>query len=211
MSSPPPYPGVWSGPPDGFTVPLPYVIRRRVTTDFPHVPRPPADGLAAALAVLWLGGCAIVAGIAGWLGTAAAGWGAFAIVVVAAVVFTVTVWARVNGGPLLAATPWGLWVRTRPGPGQAIWLPWVAIASMQTRRRGNRTAFVITPRDPTLGRMRLGVWTALAGGWQHLVFGRGFAVRVSLADRWTREVLAMALHYASVDVPPIASPKGTQL
>lgn len=55
-----------------------------------------------------------------------------------------------SGGPSLAAGPYGLWVRIRQWPVKAIFLPWEAVASIQTRRNGK--VLVVYPHDQRVGQ-----------------------------------------------------------
>ena len=48
--------------------------------------------------------------------------------------FGLQVWLLATGGPVLAVGPAGLWIKTRPTRGQAIWLPWEAIGLISRRR-----------------------------------------------------------------------------
>ncbi len=102
---------------DGFSVPSPVTVSRRVTTDFPFLPPARVDSLAATLSVIWLfGSIILVSQVRDPTGKTLATVGAVAV----GLLLVALVALQALSGPSLAVSPWGLWLRTRPG--QAIWL-----------------------------------------------------------------------------------------
>ena len=68
--------------------------------------------------------------------------------------------AATSGGPVLAVGPRGLWIKTRPTRGQAMWLPWEAIARIYRRRWSLEKMVCVQPPDPRVGS-GLGSYTAV--------------------------------------------------
>jgi hypothetical protein len=105
------------------------------------------------------------------------------------------IWLLASGGPVLAIGPAGLWIKTRPTRGQAIWLPWEAIERVYQRRWAFDKSLCVKPRDPRTGA-NLGAFTALDSGMQQLVFGTGFTAPLNFADRPEAEIIAAVAHFS---------------
>ncbi|MFU8871873.1 hypothetical protein [Micromonospora sp. SL4-19] len=105
-------------------------------------------------------------------------------------------WLITSGGPVLAVGPAGLWIKTRPTRGQAIWLPWEAIDRIYLRRWALEKMVCVKPRDPRAGT-GLGAFTALDSGMQQAFFGTGFTATVNFADRSEEEIMRAVIGYAA--------------
>jgi hypothetical protein len=105
-------------------------------------------------------------------------------------------WLVSSGGPVLAVGPAGLWIKTRPTRGQAIWLPWEAVDQVYRRRWGLEKMLCVKARDPRAGG-DLGAFTALDAGMQQAFFGTGFTATVVYADRTEREIMDAVLRYSA--------------
>ncbi|MEU2611624.1 hypothetical protein ABZ570_08585 [Micromonospora sp. NPDC007271] len=105
-------------------------------------------------------------------------------------------WLITSGGPVLAVGPAGLWIKTRPTRGQAIWLPWEAIDRIYLRRWALEKMLCVKPRDPRAGT-GLGAFTALDSGLQQAFFGTGFTATVNFADRSEEEIMRAVVGYAA--------------
>ncbi|MGN9906262.1 hypothetical protein ACTMTJ_01800 [Phytohabitans sp. LJ34] len=110
-------------------------------------------------------------------------------------VFGLQIWLLASGGPVLAIGPAGLWIKTRPTRGQAIWLPWEAIERVYQRRWAFDKNLCVKPRDPRTGA-NLGAFTALDSGMQQMVFGTGFTAPLNFADRPEAEIIAAVAHFS---------------
>jgi hypothetical protein len=117
------------------------------------------------------------------------------IAVLFGLIFGLQLWLLTSGGPVLAIGPAGLWIKTRPTRGQAIWLPWEAIERVYQRRWAFDKMLCVKPRDPRTGG-NLGAWTALDAGMQQLVFGTGFTAPLNFADRPEAEIVAAVAHFS---------------
>jgi hypothetical protein len=177
----------------------PYPVARRIPADQPYVVHISIKkwglraGLGGGMLVL------IFLCLAG-LAAADAGWGAalalagFALAV--AGLIGLQVWRLVSGGPVLAAGPAGLWIRTRMGRGQAIWLPWEAIALISRRRWMFDKMLVVQPHDPRVTK-GLGARTAFSSLNSSAVYGDGFLASLTMADRKEAEILQAVAHFAA--------------
>jgi hypothetical protein len=137
---------------------------------------PGSGGLGAALAVL---GCVLVF------------FGAL---------MGLQIYLLTSGGPVLAVGPHGLWIKTRPTRGQAIWLPWELVARIYRRRWAFDKMVCVQPRDPRVGA-NLGAFTAVDSGMQQLFFGSGFTATLNFADRRESEIMAALAGYAAGRCP----------
>ncbi|HEX5595881.1 MAG TPA: hypothetical protein VFX61_07675 [Micromonosporaceae bacterium] len=109
-------------------------------------------------------------------------------------------WLIASGGPVLALGPAGLWIRTRPTRGQAIWLPWEGVAQISRRRWSFEKMLVVKPRDPR-AEQNLGAFTALDSGLLNLFYGSGFVATLNFADKPEAEILAAVHHYNAGRAP----------
>jgi hypothetical protein len=110
------------------------------------------------------------------------------------------IWRMTQGGPVLAAGPAGLWIRTRQTSGQAIWLPWEAIGLISRRRWLFDKMLVVQSRDPR-ARQNLGARTAFNAFNMKMAFGDGFLATLTMADRTESEILQAVAYYAANRVP----------
>jgi hypothetical protein len=182
----------------------PYAVKR-IPTDQPFVVGPSAGKRAlllggALLFVLLLVGCPL--GLA--VGTSNSGgdavFGVVAVLGCLAVflgaLLGVQLWMLSSGGPVLAVGPAGLWIKTRPTRGQAVWLPWEAVARIYRRRWAFDKVVCVQPRDPRAGD-HLGAYTAVDASMQKLVFGTGFTAPLTFANRPESEIMGALAHYAA--------------
>ncbi|WP_200206476.1 hypothetical protein [Micromonospora coerulea] len=169
--------------------------------DQPFVARPSLRKRALAL-----GGLCLLIGLvmACPIGVAAGGEngdaGLLLIIPVVMLAFALPVglqlWLVSSGGPVLAAGPAGLWIKTRPTRGQAIWLPWEAVEQIYRRRWGLEKLLCVKARDPRAGA-GLGAFTALDAGMQQALFGTGFTATLNFADRSEQEIMAAVLRHSA--------------
>jgi len=134
-----------------------------------------SDDQTSALAALGFLGCLVVS-IAGLMGF--------------------QLWLVASGGPVLAVGPAGMWIKTRPTRGQAIWLPWEGIAHISRRRWSLEKMVVVKPRDPRVGS-NLGSFTALDSSMLQLFYGSGFTATLNFADKPEAEIMAAIAHFSA--------------
>jgi hypothetical protein len=200
-------------PPAGFAVPR-VPVARRIPDNLPFVVRPSAVKRALVmlpfvLVVLLVVGCpatlVLTAGgpqhTSGDVVALVALVGCLTVVLVG--VLALQIFLVTSGGPVLAATPAGLWIKTRPTRGQAVWLPWEGIAEIRRRRWVLEKLLVVQPRDPRL-HGSLGAFTAMDSALLKLFYGSGFTATLNFADRSEDEILA-ALRQLSAGRTPFAA------
>jgi hypothetical protein len=207
---PPPYqppPGPYGGAPHpagpyGAPPPVPALpVTKRIPNDQPFVVHASAGKRAVQFGVLLLF-LALVFGCP--MGLAASGSGdvgpLLAIVglflLFFAAVFALQIYLIVSGGPVLAVGPHGLWIKTRPTRGQAIWLPWELVERVYRRRWAFDKMVCVKPRDPRVGG-NLGAFTALDSSMQQLFFGSGFTATLNFADKPEQEIMSALHHFAA--------------
>jgi hypothetical protein len=205
----PPYPHQqpYYSPPPAKHTPPPVV--KRIPDDQPFVLRPSAKKRlllfgGVLLVVLLLLGCP--AGLA--LSEGASGNSGAVIFAVAMAVILLALGATLalqfylitSGGPILAAGPGGLWIKTRPTRGQAIWLPWEGIERIYRRRWGLEKMVCVKARDPRAGS-NLGAFTALDASMQQLFFGSGFTATCVYADKPETEIVGALIHFSAGRCP----------
>ena len=105
-------------------------------------------------------------------------------------------WLITSGGPVLALNPDGVWIKTRPTRGQAIFLPWYAVEQVYRRRWGVEKMVCVKPKDPRTDA-NLGAFTAVESSMQKLFFGTGFTAPLTFADRSENEIMGAIAHYAA--------------
>jgi disulfide bond formation protein DsbB len=105
-----------------------------------------------------------------------------------------------SGGPVLAAGPQGIWIKTRPTRGQAIWLPWEMVERVYRRRWALEKMVCVKPRDPRVGG-NLGAFTAIDSSMQQLVFGSGLTATLNFADKPEEETMNALRHFAAGRCP----------
>lgn len=118
------------------------------------------------------------------------------VVVGLGLIFGLQLYLLTSGGPVLAMGPAGLWIKTRPTRGQAIWLPWEAVEHVYRRRWSFDKMLCVKPRDPRTGS-NLGAYTALDSGMQQLFFGTGFTAPLNFADRPEAEIMGAVAHFSA--------------
>ena len=109
-------------------------------------------------------------------------------------------WLIASGGPLLAVGPTGIWIKSRPARGQAIWLPWEGIAHISRRRWSLEKMVVVKPRDPRADS-NLGAFTAVDAGLLKLFYGSGFTATLNFADKPEAEIMAAITHFSAGRCP----------
>ena len=188
---------------------MPPPVARRIPDDLPFVVRQSLGkrlllfgGIVVFLSLL--AGCPVglaassSGSISGSLGPLVAVVGC--VVVFLAAVFGLQLYLIVSGGPVLAVGPAGLWIKTRPTRGQAIWLPWEAIERIYRRRWSLERMVCVKPRDPRVGA-NLGAFTALDSSMQQLFFGSGFTATVNFADKPEQQIIAALAHFSTGRCP----------
>jgi len=114
--------------------------------------------------------------------------------------FGLQIWLLAGGGPVLAVGPAGLWIKTRPSRGQAIWLPWEAIGMISRRRWSLEKMLCVAPRDPR-AEQKLGAFTAFDSMVTQAAFGTGFTATLNYADKSEQEILQAVAYFAAGRVP----------
>ncbi|MFF5177481.1 hypothetical protein ACFY2Q_05580 [Micromonospora sp. NPDC000316] len=114
----------------------------------------------------------------------------------------IQLWLIGSGGPVLALSPAGLWIRTRPTRGQAIWMPWEAVARISRRRWSLEKMVVVTPHDPRM-LQQLGAFTRLDSAPLNIFYGSGLAATLNFADRPEAEIMGAIAHYSAGRCPII--------
>ena len=112
----------------------------------------------------------------------------------------IQLWLIGSGGPVLALSPAGLWIRTRPTRGQAIWMPWEAVGHISRRRWSLEKMVVVTPRDARM-LQHLGVFTRLDSAPLSVLYGSGLAATLNFADRPEAEIMGAIVHYSAGRCP----------
>ncbi|MFG1657272.1 hypothetical protein ACGFIY_12145 [Micromonospora chersina] len=174
---------------------------KRIPEDLPFVVRPSLGRRALTLGLVTLVvGLVIACPIGLAVPSEGGGAGLLFIIPVVLLFFAVPVglqlWLVSSGGPVLALGPAGLWIKTRPTRGQAIWLPWEAIDRIYVRRWALEKMLCVKPRDPRAGS-GLGAFTAFDSGMQQAFFGTGFTATVNHADRSEDEIMRAVVGYAA--------------
>jgi hypothetical protein len=187
-------------------VTTPYPVVKRIPADQPFVVRPNLAkrlGFVGAMsAALWLFMLCL-------FGAASLGeevnWAVLIFVPIVLAVFVFgwvggIVWLVASGGPVLAAGPDGLWIKTRPTRGQAIWLPWTHIGLIDRRRWYFEKMLVVHPRDQAVGDS-LGAFTAMDAGRLSRLYGSGLTATLTFADKKEAEILQAVAYFAANRVP----------
>jgi hypothetical protein len=203
----PPQPGYPQG---GFQVPAPPPppTTKRIPEDMPFVVRPSVrkrlllfGGIAAVVSLPF--GCVI--GLTGVQESKSIAIGlavGLCLFVLIFGIFSLQVWLITSGGPVLALNQQGLWIKTRPTRGQAIWLPWEGVERITRRRWSLEKMLVVKARDPRAGS-NLGAYTALDSGMLKLFFGSGFTATLNFADKPEQEIVNAVAHFAAGRAPII--------
>lgn len=109
-------------------------------------------------------------------------------------------WLIASGGPVMAVGPAGMWIKSRPTRGQAIWLPWEGIAQISRRRWSLEKMVVVKARDPRADS-NLGAFTAVDAGLLKLFYGSGFTATLNFADKPEAEIMAAITHFSAGRCP----------
>ncbi|MGB2568279.1 hypothetical protein ACPFP2_07505 [Micromonospora citrea] len=195
-------------PPGHRPPPPPAPVTKRIPEDQPFVVRPNVarralvmGGVVSVLLVPIV--CVLGVGVLGGTDGQARGGvvaGLLAMVgcvlVLVAVPLAVQLWLIGSGGPVLALGPAGLWIRTRPTRGQAVWLPWEAVAQISRRRWSLEKMLVVKPYDER-ALQNLGTFTALDSGLLSAFYGSGLVATLNFADRPESEILAAVAHFSA--------------
>lgn len=205
-----PQPGYPPGHP-GF-LPPPAPTASRIPEDQPFVVRPSVAkrGLVmGGLALLLLSPIICFAGLGlsssadpDIRGDVLLGVGAMTLCLLAAVGLPlgIQLWLIASGGPVLALSPAGLWIRTRPTRGQAVWVPWEAVAQIRRRRWSLEKMLVVQLRDPRM-LQNLGTYTALDSSLLTAFYGSGLVATLNFADRSEQEIVAAVTHFSAGRCP----------
>jgi hypothetical protein len=184
------------------------LVAQRIPADQPFVVRASVGKRIAQFAllgvlVLVVLSCSLAAVTVGAPGDSATAAGLLPLLVgvgLAAVVIcgllALQVYLLTSGGPVLAVGPHGLWIKTRPTRGQAMWLPWEAIARIYRRRWSLEKMVCVQPHDPRVGS-GLGSYTAVDSAAQQLFFGSRLAATLNFADRPESEIMGALAHFAA--------------
>lgn len=197
----PPHGGPWAGP-------VPPPVTRRIPEDQPFVVRPNVAKrglLMTGVVLLLILPIACCAGL-GMVNSADPQLRSRSVVAILGVVgcllalvalpLGIQLWLIGSGGPVLALGPAGLWIRTRPTRGQAIWLPWEGVARISRRRWSLEKMLVVTPRDARV-LQHLGAFTALDSATLSAFYGSGLVATLNFADRSEAEIMAAVAHYSA--------------
>ena len=179
----------------------PYPVLPRIPEDQPFIVRPSVRKRVVLFGSLLLGlltilGCVLGLGAIGSENAV----GLLVVFIVIAVTFVgllgLQAWLLASGGPVLAVGPAGLWIRTRPSRGQAIWLPWEAVGRISRRRWSMEKMLCVAPRDPR-AEQQLGAYTAVDSMITQAAFGTGFTATLNFADKSEQEILQAVAHFAA--------------
>ena len=184
-------------PPQGYPPPQPTPVTKRIPEDQPFIARHSIKKRVLLFGGIGGGFSLVFAGCIGVSsGEALVALGVFGFfAVIFGLIFGLQFWLLASGGPVLAIGPAGLWIKTRPTRGQAIWLPWEAIERVYKRRWAFDKMLCVKPRDPRTGA-NLGAFTALDSGMQQLMFGTGFTAPLNFADRPEEEIVGAVAHFS---------------
>jgi hypothetical protein len=193
--APPGYPPAAGYSPPGYPpAPPPPPVTKRIPEDLPFVVHQSVGKRALQLGLLLL---VLLVLIGCPMGLALSSSGADAVPVVIALgclilllagLVGVQLYLITSGGPVLAANQAGLWIKTRPTRGQAIWLPWEGIERIYRRRWSLEKMVCVKARDPRAGS-NLGAFTAVDSSMQQLFFGSGFTATLNFADKSEQEIM----------------------
>jgi len=176
-------PGWFPGPPVAKRIPenLPFVV-------YPSLAKRLLQLGGLALFVLLIGVCVVVLSLASRSSDHTVQIATIFPMLIGAVGIAVQLYLIVSGGPVLAADHVGLWIKTRPTRGQAIWLPWEGIERIYRRRWALEKNVCVKARDPR-ATANLGAFTAFDASMQRLVFGGDFSATLVFANRSEQEIM----------------------
>jgi hypothetical protein len=179
----------------------PYPVVPRIPVDQPFIVRPSVRkrvvffGSLVTVLLVFLG-CVLSWGAAGSSNSIGLLIVFLGIAVLFVGLFGLQIWLLATGGPVLAVGPAGLWIKTRPSRGQAIWLPWEAIGLISRRRWSFEKMLCVAPRDPRAGQ-QLGAFTAFDSVVTQAAFGTGFTATLNFADQSEQEILQAVAYFAA--------------
>ncbi|WP_428961878.1 hypothetical protein [Micromonospora fluostatini] len=203
-----PQPGYGAPPPSAYPPPPATPVTKRIPEDQPFVVRPSVakrggimGGVMLALLtpIVCCAGLGITQGsdgspvlpVLGMLGC---------LLLLVGLPLGFQLWLIASGGPILALSPAGVWIRSRPTRGQAVWLPWEAVARISRRRWSLEKMLVVQPHDPRMVQ-NLGVFTALDSGLLSAFYGSGLVATLNFADKPEAEIMAAVAHYSAGRCP----------
>jgi hypothetical protein len=198
-----PQPGFGQAP-AGWPVPPP-ITTKRIPDDLPFVVHPSLRKRSyqfagvfvfAALLLACPIGLSARSGPDGWVGVVIFGL----VLVLLAGLVGLQMYLMSTGGPVLAVGPAGVWIKTRPTRGQAIWLPWEGIERVYRRRWSFEKMICVKARDPRVGA-NLGLLTAFDSSLQQVVFGSGLTATANFADKPEQEIVAALTHFSAGRCP----------
>ena len=103
---------------------------------------------------------------------------------------------QLRPGPLFAAGPAGVWIRTRPFRSAGIWLPWEAIQQVYRRRWALERFLCLRPYDPRVGQ-NVGGLGQMDTAMSRAVFGTGLLLTLTFADKNEAEILQAVAYFAN--------------
>jgi hypothetical protein len=173
----------------------------RIPTDQPFVVRPSVRKRVLFFGAFLLGLLAVLGCVLGLGAIGSPNAGALLVLFIVIALgfvglFGLQIWLLATGGPVLAMGPAGLWIKTRPSRGQAIWLPWEAIGMISRRRWSFEKMLCVAPRDPR-AEQKLGAFTAFDSMVTQAAFGTGFTATLNFADRSEQEILQAVAYFAA--------------
>jgi hypothetical protein len=98
--------------------------------------------------------------------------------------------------PLLALGPAGLWMRTKPVFGRAIWLPWESLLLISRRRYGFDKMLMVRVRDE-----RIAPLTQPRTTFYRARRPSGFMATLNMADRSQDDILQAVAYFSANRVP----------
>jgi hypothetical protein len=179
----------------------PYLSVPRIPEDQPFVVQQNVGKRVLMLAALGLGPLAVIGLVLAFVIAQTAGVGAgvgtlFCLLLAGALFVGLQVAVQVRPGPLLAAGPGGVWIRTRPFRSPGIWLPWEAIQQVYRKRWGFERYLCFRPYDQRVGQ-NLGGLGQIDASMSKAVFGTGLLLTLTMADRKEAEILQAVAYYAN--------------
>jgi hypothetical protein len=100
--------------------------------------------------------------------------------------------------PVLGMGPAGLWIRTKPVFGRAVWLPWESLLLISRRRWGFDRMLVVRVRDERIAQL-----SQPRGGFGYYRARQrsGFLATLNMADLTEAEILQAVAVYSANRVP----------
>lgn len=183
------------------TVPAPYQTIGRIPDNEPYV----VGVDTAKLSILWGSVVAFTVlvwvGAISWLTAITDGFNPLPVLLLPALISigaNCFIWfTTVSGGPQLAASNRGLWIRARKWPVKGLFLPWETIGRIYVRRAGLADrALCVEPKDPRTGS-GLGAFAGFDQAIQRAFTGANLTASLRFADRPEEEILGAVAHFAA--------------